>query len=984
MRLVNGLTLLRNFFLPLIFIGISILAAAQSVTTMASPGDDTLQTSPENSGSFIKITPRFKGSSIGTVPVQYIKQQPYISVPQMVKGGLAGVYVQETTGEPGTMANIFVHGIGAPLLSNRELHDQQVAVFIDGIPQIKNNPFIYDVQKYDFNPIGSATDVLALINQNNIKSIEVITDPVKLATLGPVASKGAIWITTVPAISKNVGININSYFGVVPAPKVTVTNAAYENDFRKPYYSLFGDNTRRLNYPAFLRDSTNVDYYGPSNWTDLYYKNVPVYSADAAVTAGTERATVRTFVSALKNANSADETSLSRYNAALSMNVSPYRWLSFSTKIDYTWLSRVRNKNVTDRLAEIRYIPDLTNPLTPNKDQYGAYLSAFDGALDNNVNKILNAHLGASIELNKFRYQGRIALNYGEEYRDAFWPTILNEGTNFVSNYFGANQRLNVSNAISYQFDFSDKNNLTLYAGQDFYKDDFKYNYAYAYNGPNDFIKINVVNYDRNAADYLATRGFIPYFFPSLMGTTLTSFNGNALWNLNEKLMAHLLIRRDGSSTMQLGYKWFTGFGGSLDWDLKKTLLDDNSIFSTFFLSGGWSRLGKTFSDDRFSSGPQYRVDLGWGNEPTLGSFNGIPGLSRPYSTGWVDYGIPWQYVDNANVGVGLGVLEDRLKLTLNAYSRDDKNGLIAMPVPEEYGYSNAYKTGLVVNNTGVDLSIDAIISSPQLHKVGWTINTNINYNQNQLKALPGGVNEVTLGSNKLIVGERIDQFWLFENIGSFNSASEIPVKDGDTFNYQGVPFQAGDARWRDVNGDNIINNEDRVLKGNYLPKISGGFGSGISYNAFSLDFQIYLALGRKILNQYASGRLDFINTESANNINSVKEITYWEKKLDLTSYPTYNPWSDVVPYRLEQDMFLDDASFAKLRSVSLGFDLSKASGRMRSIFKNSSIYITGTNLATITKFKGDDPELTTYNGLYTGRALPLPRSVILGFKLAF
>ena len=169
------------------------------------------------------------------------------------------------------------------------------------------------------------------------------------------------------------------------------------------------------------------------------------------------------------------------------------------------------------------------------------------------------------------------------------------------------------------------------------------------------------------------------------------------------------------------------------------------------------------------------------------------------------------------------------------------------------------------------------------------------------------------------------------------------------------------------------------------MPKLTGGFGSSFSYKSFALDFQFYAVLGRKVLNQYASSRLDFINTEVNNNINSVKEITFWEKKQDLSAYPLYNPWSTVVPYRAEQDLFLDNASFLKLRSLSLSYDLTRAlNGKNGSgkTFHRVSVYVTGTNLFTVTPFKGDDPELANYNGIYTGYGLPIPRSVILGCKV--
>lgn len=915
--------------------------------------------------------------------LENVLRSPYFSIGQMVKGALAGVYVQEPSGEPGTLNNIFVHGTGSPLIGKRELYDQQAAVFIDGVPQIKQNPFVYDVQKYDFNPIGTATDVLAAFNQNDIESIEVIKDPVRLAALGPIAAKGAIWIKTKAADINHIGASVNSYFGFVSKPRVDVTNAAYENAFRRRFYSLYGTSSSMQNYPSFLRDSTNVDYYGPSNWTDLYYKNTPIYSADASLTVGVNKATFRTFVSALKNANSVDATGLRRYTGSISMDVSPYKWLSFVTKIDYSWMQRNRNRNITDRLAETRYIPDLSNPLSPNKILYGAYLNTFSGAIDNNTNHVLNGYLGVNIDFNKFSYQGRVALNYGEEYRDAFWPTTLNEGNNFVSAFFGMTQRFQIFNTANYKFDLPSDNHLTLSIGQEFYGDKYKFNYAYAYNTPNDFIKINVVNYDQTQANYLQSNSDKAYFYPSNMGTNLLSFKGNLLWEIGKIAKVNALVRRDGSSTMQVGDKWYTGYGGSIDVDIKEILLKgvNATTISSLNFVGGWSRLGKTFSDDRFSAGPQYRPDLGWGNEPTLGSYNGISGLTRPYNEGWIGYNIPWQYVDNLSAGFRIGLLNERIRLAADLYNRSDKNGLFVMPVPSEYGYVGAYKSGLAVNNKGIDLSLIATILPSNENRLGWIFTGNLNYNRNKLTALPGGANEVIVGNNKFIVGKPVDQFWVYENIGKYNMTSDLQ----QNLTFQGLPFQVGDAKWKDQNNDNVINNDDKVLKGNYMPKISGGFGSNLTYNAFSLDFQFYFALGRKVLNQYASNRLNFINVEAANDINSVKEITYWEKKTDLYNYPIYSPWSAVVPYRQDQDLFLDNASFLKLRSLSLGYDLAQSRQfRRMKIFSRAQVYITGTNLLTITKFKGDDPELATYNGIYNGLNLPIPRNFILGVRLAF
>ncbi|MES2777600.1 MAG: SusC/RagA family TonB-linked outer membrane protein [Bacteroidota bacterium] len=941
-----------------------------------------------NGATIIPAPGNLPKAHVNHVPLRYVSSQPYISLQQLLKGNAAGTYVQESTGEPGTEQPIFIRGVAAPLLSKRELYDQQAVVYLNGVPLTQDNPFAYEIQKYDFNRIGTATNLLATINPSNIASIEVIKDPVTLASLGPLAANGVIWITTKNAHSGFRQISVNAYAGVAGKPAITPVNAAYENNFRLPFYDKYGTVNDRLNYAPYLRDSTNADYYGPATWTDLYFSNPILFSTDLSLTGGSDRANFRFFTSATKNASSADATNINRYTGSFFINVAPIKWLMVSSMINYNRMERTRNRNIRDRLAEQRYIPDLTNPLTPNKNRYQSYLNEFDKVIDDNASNVIQGYVAISANINKIKYNGRIAFDYNEGIRDAFSPATLLEGNNFVSSYFGYNQRFIASNTLGYEFGLGNNQKLFIEGGQNFQADIYKFDYAFAYNGPNDFIKINVVNGDASSSNYLLPTGFAVYYFPSKMQTRLASFFGNATYTLGNALKINAVVRRDGSSNMQPDNRWYTSYSAGAEWNIKQHLLAGSTKVNDLSLSASWGRLGKLLSDDRFNAGPHYRVDLGWGNEPTLGSYAGIPGLSRPYTSGWVGYGIPWAYADRINVGVRYGTWNNRLKLALDLYNRDDKNQLLPVPVAAEWGYTGAYKTGMAVQNRGIDLTLAADLFPAGKNAFNWTFTANFNYNKNKLKALPGGLSELIIGNTMLSVGQPVDGYWLYQNTGIYNSDSEVPVnpQTNKPLTFQGVPLKAGDPKWTDVNGDFVINNKDKVLKGSYLPKLSGGFGSTIGYKALSLDFQFYVSLGRKVLNQYAASRLDFINTEVKNDINSVKEITFWQKKMDLISYPMYNPWSAVVPYRLEQDLFLDDASFLKLRTVSISYDFTKTKhslAKAKKRFQAASIYLTATNLFTITSFKGDDPELVNYNGVYTGYGLPLTQSLIAGFKLS-
>lgn len=267
---------------------------AQTDSASKKEHQDTLQVVVTNGLEIKRQSQDFKGL-FNNLPLQYVSSQPYISLQQLLKGNAAGVYVQEPSGEPGTEQNIFIHGISYPLLNKQALFDQQAAVFVNGIPVALDNPFAYDIQKYDFNRIGPATNLLATIDPANIESIEIVKDPLTLASLGPIAAKGAILVTTKSAHSGYRDINVNTYFGILQKPNITPVNAAYENNFRQPFYNKYSTPLDRLNYPPYLRDSTNSDYYGPANWTDVYFKNAPVYSINLSLSGGSDRANFRFF-----------------------------------------------------------------------------------------------------------------------------------------------------------------------------------------------------------------------------------------------------------------------------------------------------------------------------------------------------------------------------------------------------------------------------------------------------------------------------------------------------------------------------------------------------------------------------------------------------------------------------------------------------------------------------------------------------------------
>lgn len=916
--------------------------------------------------------------SADTLNLENLVNQPYSNLADYLKGSVAGAYIQQPSEEVGTYQNILVRGAGSPIYDNKVVFDNRPVVFVNGVPMAIEHSYAFRIQKEDLNRIGPATDPLNNLNINDVESVEVIKDPVRLAELGPLAANGAIWVTTRGGKSGEREISINSRYGITQTPSITPVNADYENLFRQQFYRRYNPGAEGLlHYPGYLGDSTNLNYYGSSNWSDEYYKNRSLYALDLSLRGGTERANFGFFGGHTRTAHTADDNSLNKYNAALNINMLPFTWFTISAQVNASRTARDRNRNLRDRYSEIGYLPELSTPFSPNVDVYRNYLKEHTKSLDDNItNHFLgNLSLGFDI-LNDLKLTSSFLMDYQEGLRDLFYPSTLMESINYVSNYYGFSQRYIFDNNIRYSPVIDDVHKLNFKLGFSYQDDLYRFNYARAFDGPNDFIKINVVEGDSKKDDYMIPQGGVNvYRWNNKEIFRMTSLYGSAEYNY-ESLTFSTVLRYDGSSTIQPDSRYFFSPAFSGKWNVAEYLNQEDA----FDINLSWSRLAKPQFDSRFSMGPLYQSNLAWDTERSIASYYGFAAISRPYESGWVGYNTDWEYADNLDFTINKGFFDNQLFTSLSLYHRKDKNQIVLLPVPEEYGYVGKFQNGLDIKNQGVDFTIGA---KNVLTKVSenfiWTPSLNLSYNTNEVTALPNGLQELEVGNRLLKVGERHDAFWLYENQGIIENTSQIP--SGQTFN--GIDLAIGDPLWADKNGDNKITKADKSIQSHALPSVFGGFSNRLAYKNFDLNFNLYFALGHKALNQKASNKYDFINKESSNSLEGVKEIFDWQQNVDITKYPLYNVWSSVVPYREDQDLFLEDASYLKLRSLTLGYDLTQASF-LSSVptLRRAYVYFTANNLFTVSSFSGRDPERVNFNGYYDGYGFFSTPVYSLGFKL--
>lgn len=905
---------------------------------------------------YLKRLKSIKIKQSNVLDVEAVSKSPFISVQQLLKGNVSGVHIQENSGEPGTKQNIVIRGITTPMFSNKDVVTNQPVVYVNGIPLINDNSFAYNIQQYDFNKIGPNSNLLAGINIKNIESITVVKDPTELAKLGPLAANGAIMVKLKDAKGMHHReITVNSYIGFAQAKKVSTTNAAYERSFRDQFYEAYSVPEDQRDFPNYLEDTSNSAYFGASKWSDLYYKTETLYNVNFAIANGSDKANFRFVLGSTSDASGADNASYNKSNVALFINMKPFDNFKFSSMFSGVRAMRSRNKNLRDRFAETEYISDLSTPISPSKERYSSFLKEYDKSIDDNINNIVRGYISGDLAItNKMNFITKLSFDYNEGIRDVFYPSTLMSTVNYISNYFEYNQRFVWSNNFDYRFNIGANNTLKIGALASIQSDASRYNYAKAYNGPNDYVKST-----GNSSDFSNFR------YTDRQKLNLMSSAVTLDYSYKEMFKAGAVLRYDGASSFQPNNRWLLTHSLFVETGLIKPSLEGPS----FKVRMSSARVGKLLTNDRISSGPQYAVDFGWDNQINVPSYNGVSGVSRPYTSGWIGYNVDWPYSDKLDIAFTGLFFKEKLKTSLSFYTNKDHNMLIPVSVPSEYGYTSELKGGMEVSNKGLNFNMNADLLSNK--NFNWNFSLNLGYNKNELTALPNGLDELIVGDRKLEVGKAIDQFWVYKNEGYYDTS-------GSVLTFNGVEFNEGDVAWEDIDNNGIINSKDKVLKGNSMPVVTGGFTNNFNYKNWDLSFNFVFALGHEGINQRDAQKYDFVNFDTQNTINSVSEIFFWQKNDNQKSYPIYNPLSQIQNYRTDQDLFLESLSYLKLRSLSLGYNFKMGKKQTGYVYANA------TNLLTFTDFSGEDPELVGFNGYYTGYSMPLARTISLGVKLNF
>lgn len=506
------------------------------------------------------------------------------------------------------------------------------------------------------------------------------------------------------------------------------------------------------------------------------------------------------------------------------------------------------------------------------------------------------------------------------------------------------------------------------------------------------------MQYQRDESNYAFANGFIINSIPTLNAGTVTRGNSNASeWSLLSalariqynylgKYMITGALRADGASRFGKNNRWGYFPSVSLGWRISEEkfmnsleFIDDLKLRASYGLTGNFNI-------------PNY------GSQGELAYYSYVLGGSSPDAIkGAAPKSMPnpdlkWEKTAQVNVGFDATLFKNRLTLGLDLYNSNTYDLLLNVPVPMTTGYTTRLENIGKVNNKGIEFNIS---TNHQMGDVTWSAYFNISKNINEVKALgPGNADIISSGSvgNAYFitrVGEPIGSYYLPVVEGVYKNQAEVDASlhyvDSPS-NYGLADTKPGDFKFKDVNGDGIldISDTDRAIVGNYMPDFTYGFGANIAWKGIDLGVIFQGVYGNEILNL---SRRYFYNHEG--NMNNYKGALDRWKSED-------NPGSgmNVRANRVSKGQngttstwHVEDGSYLRIKNISLGYTFPMSLVN-KVCLQAARIYCSIQNPFTFTRYEGYNPEVSNRNSVTTNGedygVYPLARTISLGVNLTF
>ncbi|MGV3557256.1 SusC/RagA family TonB-linked outer membrane protein [Larkinella arboricola] len=897
--------------------------------------------------------------SVSTIKADAIKEMPVISVDQAIQSRAPGVQVTQSSSAPGGGISIRVRGANSINSGSEPLY------VIDGFPMYPDNGAM------GTSGNRQASNAMATINPNEIESIEILKDASATSIYGSRGSNGVVLITTKR--------------GKEGASRVDYEGSYSIQQIARPIEVLNGaDYARYLNIlersqggsPRYTDAQINQIGAG-TNWMDAITRTGALSNHQLSFTGGTKGMRYAFVGNYLSNPGIVKNTFFKRYGFRLNLDND---FLNGRATLSNSWsYNRTGSSNVaTDRGGPGGIIITALglDPTVAIYDQNGNYnYPSYDQRF--NINPLAEAQEGYDRD-NINRLFGTTALTInlleGLKFRTSLGADVVTaERTTFYNNYTYTGRQYarqleranrNVSsilneNILSYNKQIRPGHNLDVTLGYTYQKESNKLNSASTRGLPSDDpFSVNMQN---------GSRPQVPN--SGRLDWTLESFLGRVNYNLKDRYLLTVTVRRDGSSKFGPSNKWANFPSAALGWRV---------VNEGFFQNSG---LSKVFDDFKF------RASYGLTGNSQIPVYRSLAGLV-PYNyvlggTLVAGYGpnrianpdLKWESTAMLNLGLDLSLLNNRLSMTFDVFNNKTTDLLLDVSIPQSTGFSTIMLNSGSLSNKGFEFSTNYKILNGSDWK--WDVSGNISILRNEIldlgKSTPFFANSTSghLGvfGSWVEAGNSIGVWKGYKYTGLFQTDDEA----------QSFAARAGYPKYEDVNGDGKYTADDYVMIGNPNPKFTWGLNSSVKFKNFDLAIFFGGVHGNDVRNLQQSEMGDGV--QKINQIGNILSDS-WTPDNPGASRPVIDGRRDFISFR-RSSFFIQDGSFIRLQNLALGYNLPLNTKYIRS----ARIYASGQNLFLITKYKGFDPEVNNQgqNNLNRGDdydAYPRARMFTVGVNL--
>ena len=883
--------------------------------------------------------------SVSNVKGSEIAKQPVLTATQAIQGKVAGVQII-SSGAPNSAPSVRIRGTGSILGGVNPLY------VVDGV----------------------LTDDIRNINSADILSLDVLKDASAAAIYGVRAANGVIIITTKKGQSGKMLVSYDGNAGFREAAHlVTMANS-------KQYASYINQASINTGNGATLVDTTLTNT--STDWFGSILRKSFEQNHNVSISGGSDK--INYFLSAnyLTDEGIVINNNFNRFSLRSNNEYKLSNKLKISTLISY---SRGNTQDVN--LGAAYNDAYHAAPIIPSKinGKYGntsAYQNVGNPLLDieSNNNKYIENRLqgNGAIDYKPFPWL-TLHTSYGVELGFNNRTIYVNQFLNDTSTYVvaGGNQVNNLSN-LSVQ---NERNNRWVWDNTATVQKSFNKNdITFLVGTTAEKITLASENASRSGVPADPNIRYLNLGDPStqLNGAsndrrTRNSYISRLSYQYDRKYLLTATFRADGTSLFTTKYSYSPSVG--IGWIItSEKFMQNQKIFDNLKLRASFGRLG---NDNIPTNASVQTINSGL---PYFFNNTYVTGLAF---SGLIDKNIRWESTDEADIGLEFTILKNRLSGEIDVYDKKVSNALIQVPILISGHVINVYTNVATIENKGAELSLQW--NDKIGDKISYGIGGNVSYNKNEVIALNGG-QAISAGSvgqkgNTTITnnGYPIGSFYVLQAEGVFHNQKELAAyvtKSGTPIKINGQLPTLGDLRYADVNGDGIIDDNDRVIAGSYQPKFTLGLNGNISYKSFDLNFGAYGTIGSKIYNGKKAARFnqkDNVEASVANNS--------WTFQNYATNVPRAN--LNALP---QSTYFIESGDFARINNLTLGYTFTSALLNKYGI-KNFRCYVTSQNLVTFTNYSGFTPEIQAGDPIAPGielNAYPTTRTFAFGVNLTF